>query len=57
MRQTLILEMTKRVMALVTAVMMMLKIAQTRVSDNDEEELDPSRFENLLLDDSDDELT
>ena len=26
-------------------------------SDNDEEELDPSIFENILLDDSDDELT
>jgi len=29
----------------------------TNQSDNDEEELDPSRLENLLLDDSDDELT
>ena len=29
----------------------------TNQRDNDEEELDPSRLENLLLDDSDDELT
>ena len=29
----------------------------TNQRDNDEEELDPSRLENLILDDSDDELT
>ena len=47
--------MTKRVIAVVTAVMMMLKTAQTR--NNDKEELYPYILENLLLDDSDDELT
>ena len=56
MRQTLILQMTKRVMALVTAVMMMLEKAQNREITT-KRNLTPSRLKNLLLDDSDDELT
>ena len=56
MRLNLILYIMKRSMEVVTAVIMMLNDS-TKQRDNYEEELDPYILENLLLYDSDDEIT